>query len=102
MIRRFNYTGREKLPADHINLRLHRNGHGMLFDAQITGVDALGFPGSAKVFVEAYHQATYMRFDFGTVASIQIPPDRALTQFYDGSPVNFRVKVVDTSTETGR
>jgi hypothetical protein len=102
MIRRFNYTGRRKLPSEQINLRLHRSGGGMVFDAQIIGLDTLGFPGSAKVFIEAYHQATYMRFDFGTVASIQLPPDRNLSAFYDGSPVNFRIKVVDTSTETGR
>jgi hypothetical protein len=102
MIRRFNYTGRRRLPAEQIDLRLHRNEGGMDFDVQITGLDTLGFPGSARVFVEAYHQATYMRFDLGTVASIQTPPERSLSAFYDGSPVNFRVKVVDTSTEAGR
>jgi hypothetical protein len=101
MIRRFNYTGRRKLPRENINLRLNRNGSAMTFDAELSKFDGLGLPGSAQIFVEAYHQAAYMRFDFGTVAQPQIPLDRQLSAFYDGSPVNFRVKVIDTSTETG-
>jgi len=102
MIRRFNYTGRRKLPRENINLRLIRNGSAMTFSAEINGFESLDLPGSAQVFVEAYHQATYMRFDFGTIAQLQIPPDRQLTAFYDGSPVNFRVKVVEASGEAGR
>jgi len=102
MIRRFNYTGRRKLPTENISLRLLRRDGAMSFEAQIVNFDTLGLPGSSQIFVEAYHQSTYMRFDFGTIAQPQIPPDRELTEFYDGSPVNFRVKIVDTSGETGR
>ena len=101
MIRRFNYTGRQKLPRENINLRLNRSGSAMTFDVELTSFDNLGLPGSAQVFIEAYHQASYMRFDFGTIAQPQIPPDRPTYGFYDGSPVNFRVKIIDNSTEAG-
>lgn len=102
MIRRFNYTGRRKLPATDIGFRLLRSGPVMTFDAQLTNFDSLGLPPSAQIYVEAFHQQTYMRFDFGTVAQIQIPADRRLNDFYDGSPVNFRVKIVDNIREVGR
>lgn len=102
MIQRFNYTGRRKLPREKISLRLNRNESTMTFDAEITGLESLGLPGSSQVFVEAYHQATYMRFDFGTIDLLQIPIDRQLTNFYDGSPVNFRIKIVSSSGEAGR
>lgn len=102
MIRRFNYTDRRKLPRENINLRLNRNGSAMTFDAEFTGFESMGLSGSAQVFVEAYYQSTYMRFDFGTIATLQIPPDRQLSAFYDGSPVNFRIKIVAASGEAGR
>ena len=102
MIRRFNYTGRKKLPTEKVYLRLHRNGNVMTFDAQLLDLEKSGLPSSALVYVEAYHQATYMRFAFGTVGLIQAPEDRRLTAFYDGSPVNFRVKIVDSLGEAGR
>lgn len=102
MIRRFNYTGRRKIPSEGLRFRLHRNGSGMSFDAEISGLEKIGVPSSALVFVEAYYQAAYMRFDYGTVGQVQIPPDRCLVAFYDGSPVLFRVKIVNSLGEAGR
>ncbi|MGD0814401.1 MAG: hypothetical protein ABSA83_12415 [Verrucomicrobiota bacterium] len=59
-------------------------------------------PGSAKVYVEAYHKSDWMRFDFGTVAAPAIPSDRRLTAFYDGARILFRVKVVSTGDDSGK
>jgi hypothetical protein len=104
MIRTFNYTGRKSLPKEQIQVRLHRTVPAMSFDAALMDFDKLQFPDSARIFVEAYHQSVYMRFDFGTKGSITIPPveERFLADFYDGSPVNFRVKIVDESSEHGQ
>lgn len=104
MIRTFNYTGRKPLPKDQIQIRLHRTVPAMSFDAVLMDFEKLQQPESARVFIEAYHQSVYMRFDFGTVGQIRIPApeDRRLKEFYDGSPVNFRVKIVDESGEHGK
>jgi len=102
MIRRFNYTGRRSLPTDKIAIFLRRDNGEMTFDAQLPQFDGLGMPSAARVYVEAHHQSTYMRFDFGTIGTPVTPLDRKLRIFYDGSPVNFRVKIVDTSSGTGQ
>jgi hypothetical protein len=35
-------------------------------------------PTDAKVFVEAYRQTNWMRFDFGTIGAVQAPGDLLL------------------------
>lgn len=103
MIRTFNYTGRKPIPKEHVQIRLSRTAAEMNFDALLEFKD-LRFPESARVFVEAYHQSVYMRFDFGTVGSPKVPApeERRLVSFYNGSPVNFRVKIVDESGADGK
>lgn len=92
MIRRFNYTGRRKIPRSRVRIRVEEEGQRRRFDAEIA-LDGLGLPPEALVFVEAYHRAAYRRFDFGTVGS----PRPAAERWLDGIPVRsplFRVKVV--------
>jgi hypothetical protein len=59
---------------------------------------------AGRIFVEAYHQTTRMRFDFGTVAAPVFPPplDRRLHDFDDWRFVRFRVKVTDVTDSPGR
>lgn len=100
MIRRFNYTGRRKIPRSRVRIRIAEDGKRRRFDAEID-LDGLRIPQEAFVFVEAYHRAAYRRFDFGTVGSRRIPPDRWL----DGIPVRkplFRVKAVLLKDGIGR
>jgi hypothetical protein len=100
MIRRFNYTGRRKIPRSLVRIRIADVGERRRFDAEID-LDGLGVPQEASLFVEAYHRAAYRRFGFGTVGARCVPPDRWL----DGIPVRkplFRVKVVLVDNGIGR
>jgi hypothetical protein len=101
MIRRLNYTGRRKIPRENIQISLYRNSGGEEFDAVIH-VSGLELPNAARVFVEAYHQSDWVRFDYGTVASPAIPADRRLTSFYEGARILFRVKVVSGGEDGGK
>lgn len=92
MIRRFNYTGRFKIPRSCVRIRVAEEGRRRRFDAEL-GFDGLRLPQKALIFVEAYHRAAYRRFEFGTVGDPRSPAERWL----DGIPVRkplFRVKVV--------
>jgi hypothetical protein len=101
MIRRLNFTGRKRIPADHVRIVIYKLPAGREFDARIR-LDGFELPGSARIFVEAYHKFIYMRFDFGTVHSIQPPMERSLSAFYEGARVLFRVKIVASEDDPGK
>lgn len=92
MIRRFNYTGRRKIPRSRVRIRIADDGQRRRFDAELA-LEGLGLPPEASLFIEAYYRAAYRRFNFGTVGDPRPPSERWL----DGIPVRkplFRVKVV--------
>jgi hypothetical protein len=102
MIRRFNYTERQSIPADCVRIRLVQPGaQEMSFDAELKLAD-LELPSEAAVFVEAYYKSSYMRFAFGTVGTIAPPRSRRLSDIDRGTVVFFRVKVVDPGDVVGR
>jgi len=101
MIRRLNYTGRHRIPRANIRIAIYRNGDVEEFDALVR-CGGLGLPDSARLFVEAYHKADWMRFDFGTVGEPRIPGDRRLTAFYQGARILFRVKAVSAGKDKGK
>lgn len=92
MIRRFNYTGRRKIPRSRIRIRVMEDSGRRRFDAEI-GLDGLDLPADANLFVEAYYRAAYRRFAFGTVGDPRPPTDRWLAGIPVQNPL-FRVKVV--------
>jgi len=94
-MRSFNYTGRKKITLDRLLLQIsHAGGNKFCIYGEFD-LDDLLFPANAKVFVEAYYQANWMRFDFGQVSNIQAPDNTWLTEFEDIEVVLFRVKVTD-------
>ncbi|HSH40148.1 MAG TPA: hypothetical protein VK993_15350 [Chthoniobacterales bacterium] len=99
MIRRFNYTERQRILKSHVAIRFVA-GQRMSFDAELK-LDSLALPHEARVYVEAYFHGTLMRFDFGTIGSICPPAHRLLTRFPQPDLVSFRVKVVDSSKRRG-
>lgn len=101
MIRRLNFTGRKRIPSERVRISIFRLPAGREFDARLR-LDGLDLPGSARVFVEAYHKFNYMRFDFGTVHALQPALDRTLSAFYEGARVLFRIKVVAADEDAGR
>jgi hypothetical protein len=102
MIRKFNYTGRKKIKRNAIQIDLLRGENGRRrFNVRLR-LDDPTLPGSARVYVEAYHRSGYQRFDFGTIDHRKIPPDRSLHRFSNSAVPLFRVKVVDKTTAHGR
>ncbi len=101
MLRRFNYTGRKKIPRSAVSVKVSSDVAGVqTFDAKFD-LSGLDLAGHAKVYVEAYHRASYMRFDFGQISDIRPPRDRRLTDIEGGGTAQFRLKVVDETTEHG-
>lgn len=100
MIRRFNYTGRRRIPESRIRIRIVEDGSGRHFDADLD-LSGLRLPRDACVYVEAWHRYVVRRWDFGTVGARRVPADRSLDGFPVATPL-FRVKVVLKEGEVAR
>lgn len=101
MIRKFNYTGRRKIPKRLVTVELDRSTNGLRSFAAKLSLANLKLPAAATVFVEAYYKTSCMRFDFGTVGKVVPPKDRVLYQLPTSDVVHFRVRVVDRTTNQG-
>jgi len=102
MLRKFNYTGRKRIPRSAVTIRTTKvNGRPSTFDAEFD-LSSLKLPGYANVYVEAYHRASYMRFPFGCVSDTRVPGNRELSEIEGGGAAQFRLKVVDESAEHGQ
>ncbi len=100
MIRRFNYTGRVKIPQNRIDVSLLQDNAGKYFKAKIN-LDGLNFPPHAKVIIEPNYKGIYQRFYFGTVDNIQQPHSTRLDELPDTEMAYFDVSVVDEQGEIG-
>ncbi len=102
MIRKFNYTGRERILGNDVRILLKEEDSLRTFDASID-LDGYELPASALVDVEAYRSGspTWMRFSFGNVAKIEAPADRRLTEFDSFDGIKFRVRVTSVEEPTG-
>lgn len=103
MQRRFNYTDRIKLLQSDVRFSLNSVNGSAAFDA-VLDLDGYDLPQNALVFVEAYRQTGWMRFDWGTVGNLQAPADRRLAEFESPEDVLFRVRVTspgDVNDEHG-
>jgi len=102
MLRKFNYTGRKRIPRGSVSIHLNtQDGRPPTFDATYD-LSALKLPGHAMVYVEAYHRASYMRFPFGCVSDMEVPENRELSEIEGGGSAQFRLKVVDETAEHGQ
>ncbi len=95
MIRRFNYTRREKISRKDIKITLNVEAGGIWFDVDLSYLGTCGFPMESFVFIEAYRQTNWLRFDFGTVGGITQPESRDLSLFETQNGILFRIKVTD-------
>jgi hypothetical protein len=95
MIRRFNYTGRKKIPRSKVAISLHEApGKALAFDANVD-LEGIPLPSTGSLFVEAYRRAYFRRFACGTVASPIFPKNCILDDLDSDALVHFRMKVVD-------
>ncbi len=102
-VKRLNFTNRSKLTREQANVLVHP-GNPATFEAVLNLSHLCESAGTARVFVEAYHRTTRMRFSFGTVARYVSPSpnELRLTEFPDWKDVSFRVKVTDVSESPGK
>jgi hypothetical protein len=99
VIRRYNYTGRKTISRLAANMRIEDGP--LRFSAGLA-LEDYGLPAAAKVFVEAYRQTNWMRFDFGTVGAVNAPGDLCLSEFDTPEGILFRVRVTETTNPEGR
>ncbi len=98
-VRRLNYTGRRRIRQVDARITLEE-GDEPRFSADLQLAE-YSFEDSARVFVEAYRQTTWMRFDFGTVGELRVPPDCRLSEFDTSDAVLFRVRVTSDADRHG-
>jgi hypothetical protein len=100
MIRRFNYTGRIKIPRNRVDISLLKDADGKYFRAKIKMED-LGFPPEAKIFIEPNYKGVYQRFYFGTVGNFKEPSSTRLNELPETELVYFDISIVDESEKIG-
>ena len=93
MIREFNYTQRQRLAAERIQIELTAapEDEPSSFNAELN-LAGLGLPPAAPVMIEAYRRNAAMRFPWGTAGALQPPDNRELSAV--DSPPNFRVMIL--------
>jgi len=101
MIRKFNYTGRSKIPLSAVVISRFNNGYSHYFHAKID-LKRFKFPSHAKVYIEAYVKANNIRFNYGTVGNINAAQETTLDDLPSPEDALFQLKVVDESEHIGR
>jgi hypothetical protein len=100
-IRRLNYTKRKRIAQVHARVALiQRKGLAAEFEVDLA-LQSYALPAEARVYVEAYRQTTWMRFEYGTVAHISRPTDRRLVEFETPDAVLFRIRITSVSPRLG-
>ncbi len=100
-VRRFNYTGRKRIRQSDTSITVRESVDGTPeFDTNLALAE-YELPANAVVSVEAYRQTSWMRFPCGTVADIQLPADRTLSEFDSAEGVLFRVRVTSVDEPEG-
>ncbi len=100
-VRTLNYTRRKRLVREDLDITVDTSSTGdPVFEAGLQ-LGEYGLPSDARVFVEAYRQTHWMRFDFGTVAHLKPPTNRTLLEFDSLDGVLFRVRVTSSEEPHG-
>ncbi len=102
MIRKFNYTGRKKIPRVLIPVAIYEMTDGTVQFGTELNIDDLGLPDGASIFIEAYKPMRYYkRFSYGKVGNRIVPSDRDISDAGETEDLLFRVKIVDDTIKTG-
>ncbi len=103
MIRRVNFTGRNRILRQHVSCSVvSRDGGAAELHVQLD-LASYDFPPNAEVFVEAYRGPAEARWRYGTVARPVVPADRTLGAFgVDTYGIRCRVRVVEAGGGIGR
>lgn len=102
MIRRINYTDRQKIKLENIEINfIYHKDKIKSFNADIDLSD-LKLHLNAKVYVDVYHKSEIKRFDFGTAENPVSGGDTDLEDFAYPDNMKFRILVVDDESDEGR
>jgi len=99
MKRRFNYTGRNRIPREKISIMLNRDGESVRSFTATLDLNDMNLAPEAKVYIEAYHRTENKRFNFGTVGKISPLSSTSLSGLAYTENLKFRVLVVDESSD---
>lgn len=100
MRRTINSTGRQKIERGDFRFSLLGPEAGpKSFELTLDLDPEYDLPETARIFVEASRQATWMRFDCGTVGNFVLPPpeQRVLSELGSADGATFRIKVVENN-----
>lgn len=100
MIRRFNYTGRTKIPRNRVDISLFKDNEGKYFRAKVN-LEGLKLSPDAKIYIEANYKGVYQRFYFGTVAHFKEPENTRLNELPETELAYFDISVVDETGKVG-
>lgn len=100
MIRRFNYTGRVKIPRSRVDISMFKDNEGKYFKANIN-LEGLDLPPDAKIYIEPNYKGVYQRFYFGTVAHFEEPETTRLNELPETELAYFDVSIVDEKSKIG-
>jgi len=100
MIRRFNYTGRTKIPRNRVDISLFKDNEGKYFRAKVN-LEGLNLSPEAKIYIEANYKGVYQRFYFGTVAHFKEPETTRLNELPETELAYFDISVVDETGKVG-
>jgi hypothetical protein len=92
-VRTLNYTRRRRLRHEDLRFSIYTTPlaeHAFKAELEIGKYE---LPADARIFVEAYRQTHWMRFDFGTVGRLEKPRDTVLSIFDNTDGILFRVRV---------
>jgi hypothetical protein len=96
MIRRLNFTGRKRVSKAHVTVNLHEDGASRFRVAVGLDLSEYQLPVESRVFVEAYRQTRWQRFDFGLGARFA-DGAKPLLGIRSAQGVRFRLRVGATA-----
>lgn len=104
MKRRFNSTGRRRIPRDLFAIQLleDRDTGERRFTMDLARLRSLAVDDSAHVIIEPYVKQSSMRFDLGALRHIPDQINESLSEIDRGAAIQFRLRVVDASSAPGR
>jgi hypothetical protein len=98
MIKRLNYTKRQKIKSEHVGIAIREISGAAPVATVSVSLDDYELPVDAKVMIEAYRSASYMRIGIGTVADYSKSHEFVMSEFSSPEGVLFRVKVIGPSS----
>lgn len=107
MIRKFNYTGRIKIPRNVIEIKLKRERGKTYFNTKLDSdlLDEQNIDSNAMLILEAYDRGSYQRYNYGRLESPTQPKpeNRILDEIQNMAELLwFRLRAIDYSDSNGK